>query len=59
MIQMTMLYQMGCSSDGDGVPPLKVLKSGQVNHFDKEGTALSRMRRIMCVVKEYATRRNV
>jgi hypothetical protein len=55
MIQMITLYQMGCPSDV--IPPLKVLKSGQVNHFDKEGTALSRMSRIMCVVKEYATRR--
>ena len=39
------------------IPLLKLLQG--INHFDKEGAALSRMRRVMAVVKEYAIRRNV
>ena len=39
MIQMTTLYQIG--SPSDGVPPLKVLGSVHVKHFDKNGNGLN------------------
>jgi len=57
MVQMITLYQMG--SPSDGVPPLKVLAAPQVNHFDKEGATLSRMRRVMNVVKHFGEQRGV
>jgi hypothetical protein len=57
VIQMITLYQIGCKAEG--VPALKLLNSKQVNHFDKEGMTLSRMRRFMKVVKHFATVRGV
>ena len=34
-------------------PPLKLVNAGQVNHSDKKGGSLSRMRRVMAVVKHH------
>ena len=43
----------------EGVTPLKYLKSPQVVHFDKDGSSLARMRRVMNVVKHYAIQKDV
>jgi len=58
-IPLITLYQMGCPSDG--VPPLKLVNVGQVNHFDKEGGSLSRMRmrRVMVVLKHHGLEHGV
>jgi len=57
MIQLITVYQMGSLSDG--VPPLKLVNAGQVNHFDKEGRSLSRMRRVMAFVKQHGLEHGV
>jgi hypothetical protein len=57
VIQMITLFQMGNPSEG--VAPLKLLKTGHVKHFDKQGTNLSRMGRFMKAVKHFALLRGV
>jgi hypothetical protein len=57
IIQMMTLFQIGNQSDG--VPPLKLLGCIHVKHFDKDGKGLSRMIRIMKVVKHFAIMRGV
>ena len=56
LIQMITLFLMG--SPIEGVTPLKYLKSPQVVHFDKDGSSLARMRRVMNVVKHYAIQKD-
>ena len=54
---MITLWVMG--SPSERVPPLKLLGSGAVRHFDRGGNNLSRMKRIMKAVKHFAILRNV
>ena len=54
---MITLYLMG--SKAEVVAALKLLNSTQVNHFDKEGANLSRMRWLMNLVRHYAEQRGV
>ena len=57
LVQLIHLYQMG--SPSEGITALRLCKSSDVNHFDKEGRNLSRMRRVMKVVEHYARTRSV
>jgi hypothetical protein len=49
--------QMGNRTDG--VPPLKLLNAQHVTHFDKNGVSLSRMKRIMKVIRYFGEVRGV
>ncbi len=57
LVQLIHLYQMG--SPSEGITALRLCKSSDVNHFDKEGRNLSRMRRVMMVVQHFARMRGV
>ena len=48
LVQLIHLYQMG--SPSEGITALRLCKSSDVNHFDKEGRNLSRMQRVMTIV---------
>ena len=51
------LYQMG--SPSEGITALCLCKSSDVNHFDKEGRNLYKMRCVMKVVEHFAKTRSV
>ena len=57
LIQMITLYQMG--SPSESVPPLKYISTKQVSHFDIDGASISRMRRVMKIVRHFDEFRNV
>ena len=46
-------------SPADDVPPLRLLNSKNVGHFDREGMTLSRMRRFNKVVRVLASEKGV
>ena len=56
MIQLIILYLMGCPAES--ILPLRLLRAELVVHFDTEGCNLSRMWRLMRVVKHYPEVRN-
>jgi hypothetical protein len=56
VIQLITLYQMGCPAES--VPPLRLLRANLVQHFDKDGGNLSKMRKFMALVKHYGQLRN-
>lgn len=49
VVQLITIFQMGVPSED--VPPLKLLNSKNVNHFDSQGCNLSRMKRFMKLIK--------
>ncbi len=51
LVQLIHLYQMG--SPSEGVTALCLCTSARVRHFDKGGTNLSRMLRVMKVFKHF------
>jgi hypothetical protein len=51
LVQLIHLYQMG--SPSEGITALCLCKSSDVNHFDKEGRNLSRMRRVTNTGSDY------
>lgn len=57
LIQMITLFLMG--NPAEHVPPLKTLSPRDVNHCDHGGADLSRMKRLMKVVKYFACQRGV
>ena len=57
VIQMITICQLGIPSEG--VPPLCMLTSKDVRHFDKDGGDLSEMKMVMAVVKIYAKQRGI
>lgn len=57
LIQMITLFLMG--NPAEHVPPLKTLSPKDVNHCDRGGADLSRMKRLMKVVKYFACKRGV
>ena len=57
LTQLTTLWHMG--NPRDGVPPLKICDSKNVGHFDKNGSILSRMKRLMEAVKLLAVPRGL
>ena len=57
LVQLTHLYLMG--SPSEGVTALCLCTSAHVGHFDKEGTNLSRIRRVMKVIEQFGRRRGV
>jgi hypothetical protein len=57
VVQLITIFQMGVPSED--VPPLKLLNSKNVNHFDSQGCNLSRMKRFMKLIKILAARNGV